>query len=102
MPGVPVASGRITLTRILRSRSSLAQVGANDRSVAVIAVYTPMPSLPSAFVSDEFRMIDPPSFSSGSALCRCSCVTSPIRETSMAAALAKTTSRRRPASAAAV
>ena len=102
MPGVSVASGLITLTRILRSRSSLAQVGANDRSAAMIAAYTPMPSLPLAFVFDEFRMIDPPSFSSGSAFCRCSCVTSPIRATSMAAALANTMSRRRPVSATAV
>jgi hypothetical protein len=60
-----VAPGLTALTRILRSRNSLAQVRANDRSAALIAAYTPMPSLPLAFVFDEFRMIDPPSFSNG-------------------------------------
>jgi hypothetical protein len=32
-------------------------VRANDRSAALIAAYTPMPSLPLAFVFDEFRMM---------------------------------------------
>ena len=80
MPGVSVAPGLTTLTRILRSRNSLAQVRANDRSAALIAAYTPMPSLPLAFVFDELRMIDPPSLSSGSAFCTVN--TTPLKSTS--------------------
>ena len=44
MPGVSVAPGLTALTRILRSRNSLAHVRANERTAALIAAYTPMPS----------------------------------------------------------
>jgi len=68
MPGVSVVSGLITLTRILRSSSFPAQAGANDRSAAMIAAYAPVSSSPLASAPAEFKMTDPPSFSSGSAL----------------------------------
>ena len=79
MPGVSVAPGLTELTRILRSRNSLAHVRANERTAALIAPYTPMPSRPRGAVVDAFRMIEPPSLSSGSAFCTVK--TTPLKST---------------------
>jgi hypothetical protein len=67
MPGVAVAPV-MTLTRILRSRNSLAHVCANDRIAALMAACTPIPSLPRSATFDELRITDAPSASNGSAL----------------------------------
>lgn len=61
--------GEIALTRIPRPLSSLAQVRAKDRIAALEAAYVPKAATPSSARTEEFRITDAPSFSSGSAFC---------------------------------
>src|SRR5262249_41174048 len=44
--GVLIGPGLTALTRILRSLSSTAQVRANDRTAALVALYTVGPAIP--------------------------------------------------------
>src|SRR5437773_801809 len=109
IPGVSIGPGLIALTRILRALRSTVQLRANDRTAALVALYTLKPSRPLEPAIDAFRMIDPPSRRSGSAFCtvksrpltlllnvvsKCSSVIAPSGASAPPPALAKTTSRR--------
>ncbi len=67
--GVSMWPGLIAFTRIRRSRSSLVQVRAKDRTAALVALYTLMPGKPLVVAIDALRMIDPSSFMNGSPFC---------------------------------
>src|SRR5438445_716468 len=66
-PSVSIAPGLTTLTRILRSLRSVVRVRANDRSAALVALYTLTAGFPFDPTMDEVKMIEAPSRSSGSA-----------------------------------
>jgi hypothetical protein len=51
--------GLMAFTRMRRSRSSLVQVRAKDRTAAFVALYTLMPGNPLVVAMDAFRMMDP-------------------------------------------
>src|SRR4029077_13653325 len=67
--GVLIGPGLSALTRIFRSFKSIVQVRANDRTAALVALYTLDAGLPLDATIDAFRMIDPPSGIRGSAFC---------------------------------
>src|SRR5207253_3639314 len=68
-PSVSIAPGLTTLTRILRSLRSVVRVRANDRSAALVALYTLTAGFPFDPTMDEVKMIEAPSRRSGSAFC---------------------------------
>src|SRR6266404_2008881 len=68
-PGVSITPGLTTFTRILRPFRSDVQVRANDRSAALVALYTLTASHPLDPTTEALRMIDAPWRSSGSAFC---------------------------------
>src|SRR5260221_2237094 len=68
-PGVSVAPGLTAFTRIRRFLKSVVQVRANERTAALVALYTLFADKPLLATMDAFRMIDAPSGSSGSAFC---------------------------------
>ena len=59
----------MALTRILRSLRSVLNVRAKERTAALDALYTLNAGGPVTETIDAFRMIELPSFSSGSAFC---------------------------------
>src|SRR6266404_4040787 len=68
-PGVSITPGLTTFTRILRPFRSDVHVRANDRSAALVALYTLTASHPLDPTTEALRMIDAPWRSSGSAFC---------------------------------
>src|SRR6266849_6235603 len=60
-PGVLVGPGLTALTRILRAFRSRVQLRANDRTAALLALYTLNASAPLIEVVEAVRMIEPPS-----------------------------------------
>src|SRR5580693_4642839 len=61
--------GLIAFTRTLRSLRSTDQVRANERTAALVALYTLKAGLPVVETIDAFSTIDPPGCSNGSAFC---------------------------------
>src|ERR1700720_2158248 len=59
--GVLIGPGLSAFTRIFRSFKSIVQVRANDRTAALVALYTLDAGLPLDATIEAFRMIDPPS-----------------------------------------
>src|SRR6266852_582231 len=65
--GVTIGPGATVFTRIPRSTSSAAAVLAKERNAAFVAEYALAPAIPVLPATLVFKMIDAPSFSSGSA-----------------------------------
>src|SRR5260370_14630277 len=67
--GVSIGPGLIALTRILRPLRSEVHDRANERTAALLALYTLNPSMPFRPAMEEFKMIEPPSLTRASAFC---------------------------------
>src|SRR4029077_17454738 len=67
--GVLIGPGLRAFTRILRSFKSIVHVRANDRTAALVALYTLDAGLPLDATIEAFRMIDPPTGIRGRAFC---------------------------------
>ena len=67
--GVSLKPGLTAFTRMRRSFKSVVHVRANDRTAALVALYTLQSGNPLLATMDAFRMIDAPSAISGSAFC---------------------------------
>src|SRR5947207_9859437 len=65
--GVTIGPGATVLTRMPRSASSAAAVRAKERNAALVAEYALVPAVPLLSATLVFRMMEAPSFSSGSA-----------------------------------
>src|SRR6202041_3705311 len=65
--GVLIGPGLTAFTRIFRSFKSIVHVRANDRTAALVALYTLDEGLPLDATIEALRMIDPPSGISGRA-----------------------------------
>src|SRR6202042_2539460 len=96
--------GLSAFTRIFRSFKSVVHVRANDRTAALLALYTLNAGLPVDATIEAFRMIEAPSRTRGRAFCtvnkipltfvlkvlsKCSSVIAPRGATSPTPALAK-------------
>ena len=64
-----IGPGLSALTRIFRSFKSIVHVRANDRTAALLALYTLDAGLPLDATIEAFRMIDPPSGTRDRAFC---------------------------------
>src|SRR3989441_1142426 len=65
--GVTIGPGATVFTRMPRPANSAAAVRAKERSAAFVAEYALVPAVPFLSATLVFKMIDAPSFSSGSA-----------------------------------
>src|SRR6202023_3761524 len=68
-PGVSMEPGLTAFTRMPRSFKSVVHVRANERMAAFVALYTLIVGNPLLATIDEFRIIEAPSDSIGSAFC---------------------------------
>src|SRR5437660_7494848 len=66
-PGVSIGPGLTAFTRMRRSFRSVVQVRANERTAALVALYTLFAGNPLLPTMDAFRTIEPPSGISASA-----------------------------------
>lgn len=69
MDGVSTKPGATAFTRIRRGSSSEASTRAKPRTAAFVPVYTLIPAVPPALVTDVVNTIDPPSAISGRSRC---------------------------------
>src|SRR5213593_490302 len=68
-PGVSIEPGLTAFTRMRRCFKSVVQVRANERTAALVALYTLLDDRPLLATMDAFRMNEAPSGISGSAFC---------------------------------
>ena len=68
-PGVSIEPGLTAFTRMRRCFRSVVHVRANERTAALVALYTLLAENPLLATIDAFRMMEAPSGSSGSAFC---------------------------------